>query len=86
MGGDAFECSYAKQDLGCGKSIHCKTCAIRNTVMDTLESGHGFDKVPAFQSIDTPNGETIIKFIITTEKVGEHILLRIDSSRKGFSA
>jgi PAS domain-containing protein len=86
MGGDAFECAYAKQEDGCGKSIHCKTCAIRNIVMETLASGHGFDKVPAFQSIITADGSAIMKFIITTEKVGDQVLLRIDNSRKGFSS
>jgi len=86
MGGDAFECSYAKHAGGCGKTIHCKTCAIRNIVLDTLASGYGFDKVPAFQSIDTPAGPSITRFVITTEKVGEQVLLRIDGARKGFSA
>ena len=86
LGGDVFECSYAKEEEGCGKSVHCLTCSIRNTVMDTLRSGQGFDKVPAFQSIDTPEGPRIMRFIITTEKLGEKVLLRIDGARKGYSA
>lgn len=86
LGGDVFECSYARQPEGCGRTVHCKTCAIRNIVMDTLHSGHGFDKVPAFQSIDTEDGPVTMRFVITTEKVGEQVLLRIDGSRKGFSA
>jgi hypothetical protein len=85
MGGDVFECTYAKLDEGCGKTVHCLTCAIRNIVMDTLRSGRGFDKVPAFQSIDSAEGTRIIMFIITTEKLGEKVLLRIDSSRKGYN-
>ncbi len=45
LGGDAFECSYSKHDGGCGKTVHCKTCTIRNIVMDTLASGHGYMNV-----------------------------------------
>lgn len=78
LGGDAFECTYSKQDGGCGRTVHCKTCAIRNTVMDTLISGQGYQNVPAFQSIDTADGTSILKFLISTEKVNERILLRID--------
>ena len=78
LGGDAFECTYASLEGGCGKTLHCKTCAIRNTVMDTLSSGKGHKKVPAFQSINTGDGSKIFKFYISTEKVEERILLRID--------
>lgn len=78
LGGDVFECSYAKEKGGCGKTVHCKTCAIRNIVMDTLSSNNGYVKVPAFQNIMTSDGPKIMKFDISTEKVGECILLRID--------
>lgn len=78
LGGDVFECSYANEEGGCGKSIHCRTCAIRNIVMDTLSSDRGHLKVPAFQNIMTDKGPQIMKFSVSTEKVGESILLRID--------
>jgi hypothetical protein len=78
LGGDAFECSYARSEGGCGNTVHCKTCAIRNIVMDTLSTGQAYKKVPAFQSIDTSEGAKILRFYISTEKLGECILLRID--------
>lgn len=77
-GGDALECSYASLPEGCGKTEHCKTCAIRNILMDTLTSGKSYKKVPAYQKILTPNGERLMRFYISTEKMGEQILLRID--------
>jgi len=86
MGGDALECTYAKDAAGCGRTVHCRTCAIRNTVMDTLRTGHGYDKVPAFQSIDTGEGPVVMRFVITTEKLGGNVLLRVDSARKAFSS
>lgn len=78
FGGDVFECTYAHLEGGCGNTIHCKTCAIRNIVMDTLATGSGYKNVPAYQNINTADGEWITKFLISTEKVGERILLRID--------
>lgn len=78
LGGDAFECSYSGVEGGCGNTEHCKTCAIRNIVMDTLSTGQGYINVPAFQSINTSDGTRILRFYISTEKVEECILLRID--------
>jgi hypothetical protein len=79
LGGDAFECTYARLEGGCGNTEHCKTCAIRNTVMDTLTTGRGHVTVPAYQSINTPDGARVLMFLISTEKAGDQVLLRIDS-------
>ena len=80
LGGDAFECSYASLEGGCGNTEHCKTCTIRNAVMDTLSTGKGYRNIPAFQSINTSEGPKIFRFYISTEKVEECILLRIDKA------
>jgi predicted amidohydrolase YtcJ len=80
LGGDAFECSYASLEGGCGNTEHCKTCTIRNAVMDTLSTGRGYRNIPAFQSINTSEGPKIFRFYISTEKVEECILLRIDKA------
>lgn len=77
-GGEVLECSYSRLPEGCGHTVHCKTCAIRNILMDTLTSDHGYTRVPAFQRICTPAGERIMRYYLSTEKVGEKILLRID--------
>jgi len=77
-GGNVFGCSFANLPEGCGRTDHCSTCAIRNIVMDTLAHGRGYSNVPAFQSISTPKGNRIMRFNVSTEKVDDHILLRID--------
>ncbi|MGW8161798.1 MAG: PAS domain-containing protein [Desulfobulbales bacterium] len=82
FGGDVLECSYARLPEGCGNTEHCKTCAIRNILMDTLTYGRGYKKVPAFQKVRTSSGERIMRYYISTEKVGEHILLRIDDAEE----
>lgn len=76
--GDALECTFSKTGKGCGKTIHCKTCTVRNTITDTINSGACYNNVPAYQNIDTPDGPKVMRFSISTEKVGEMILLRID--------
>lgn len=86
LGGDVFECAYAKQPEGCGRTEHCKTCAIRNVLMDTLTQGRSYHRVPAFQKIRTPGGEKIMRFYISTERVGEQILLRIDDVAEKLAA
>jgi len=77
-GGDVLECPNARLPEGCGHTLHCMTCAVRNIMMDTLAHGHSYIRVPAFQKIRTPEGEQIRRYTISTEKVGEFILLRID--------
>lgn len=77
-GGEVLECAYAHLPDGCGRTVHCTTCAIRNILMNTLAQGHGYTRVPAFQKIRTPAGERIMRYAISTEKLGDQILLRID--------
>lgn len=86
LGGDALECAYASLPEGCGKTEHCKTCAIRNILMDTLASGKSYTNVPAYQKIRTPNGERLMRYYISTEKIGEQILLRIDDVNDSMTA
>lgn len=78
LGGEVFDCAFANLPEGCGRTEHCKTCAIRNIVMDTLAHGRGYTNVPAFQNIRTPSGDRIMRFYVSTEKVDDQILLRID--------
>ncbi|MBN2104037.1 hypothetical protein JW835_08370 [bacterium] len=78
MGGDAMECVYARLPGGCGNTIHCKTCTIRNSVTETFNTGKSLRKVPAY--LDQMQDESVkeIKFLISTEMVNDIVLLRID--------
>ncbi len=91
LGGEAFDCRYADLPGGCGQTVHCKTCTIRNTVMDTLESGKSHLKVAAYPDLHHITGDYRIRFLITTERVGDAVLLRIDDTSQeavghGFTA
>lgn len=76
--GEVFKCAYSKLPEGCGKTIHCSGCTIRKTVMDTFQSGKSHKKTPAYLNVDDPENSQKIDLLISTEKVGEVVLLRID--------
>ncbi len=47
LGGEALECCRSRLPGGCGKTVHCSTCAIRNTVTRTKQTGLTMKRVPA---------------------------------------
>lgn len=47
LGGEALECARARLPGGCGRTEHCPTCTIRNTVTRTRQSGEPAQRVPA---------------------------------------
>jgi len=79
-GGDVFECAYAKLPKGCGNTIHCDACTIRNTVMDTHVTGNPHIYTKAYLTQGTPDENQEIKFLISTQKVANIVLLRIDKA------
>lgn len=79
QGGNVFECVFAKLPEGCGKTLHCDGCTIRNTVMSTIQSGISHMKIPAGLSRGTSDDIHDIQFVISTEKVNDVVMLRIDN-------
>ncbi len=77
LAGDVFECKFSKMQEGCGGTIHCKSCAIRNAISDTLKTGKSLIEVPAYPDL-VSSSKRRIKFLITTELVDNYVLLRID--------
>jgi hypothetical protein len=79
-GGDVFECSHAKLPEGCGQTIHCSGCTIRKAVTYTSQTGQSCQSVPAVLNRDTVDGVTEARFLISTQKVRDVVLLRIDAA------
>jgi hypothetical protein len=77
-GGEVFECAYAALPGGCGGTVHCDGCTIRNTVMDTFQTGKSHLKTPAYLIHGLPDENQEIQFLITTEKVKDIVLLGIE--------
>lgn len=74
-----FECVYSKLPEGCGKTIHCDGCTIRNTVMHTMQSSKSHLKIPARLLLGTTESVHEVQLLISTEKVKDVVLMRIDS-------
>jgi len=78
-GGVVFECAFAKLPEGCGNTLHCDGCTIRKTVMDTFLTGRSYLKTPAGLTRGTIEVHQEVQFLISTEKVQDVVMLRIDS-------
>ena len=79
LGGDIMQCIYAALPGGCGETIHCSGCTIRNTVKHTLETGQDQHNVEAYNYLNTPMGTKRMRILISTEKIGESVLLQINN-------
>ena len=77
-GGDVFECEYARLPEGCGQTTHCSACTIRRTVTETLDTGLSRVCVPAYLQQGRPGHSRRVELLISTERAGSHVLLRID--------
>ena len=64
--------------IGCGNTIHCKACTIRNAVMETFDSSRNLHRTPAYLNRAGKDTVQRIRFLISTEKLDEIVLLRID--------
>ena len=80
-GGEVIECVHSKTPGGCGKDVHCESCTIRNTVLETFASGNSFERVKAYPDIYAIKKVKNACLEISTEKFGEMVLLRIDDLR-----
>lgn len=83
--GEVIECANARLPGGCGKTVHCAACTLRNSVRETFETGEGFTRVPAWIRLGTETvdeSQKRMRVMISTEKVGNVVMLRIDDIRK----
>jgi hypothetical protein len=77
-GGVVFECCFARLPEGCGNTVHCSACTIRKAVMGTFGTGKSNARVPAYLNQEDSEGRREISLLISTEKVGDVVLLAID--------
>lgn len=78
LGGIVFECAYARLPEGCGRTVHCSGCAIRRSVYHTYETGESLHEVPATLAYGGHDNPQRAELVISTEKMGEVVLLRVD--------
>jgi hypothetical protein len=51
LGGNIFGCIHSMESGGCGGTIHCKSCTIRNSVEHTFRTGESLMDIPATLTI-----------------------------------
>lgn len=76
--GEVFECSHAADPLGCGQSVHCKTCTIRNSILKTWRTGDSLHRIPAYLDMGDLIDQRQVRFLISTERVREMVVLEIE--------
>ncbi len=59
LGGQAFACVRSRLPGGCGKTVHCRECAVRQLVEGVRETGRGRSSVPAY--LDTGAGRVDLR-------------------------
>jgi PAS domain-containing protein len=76
--GEVFRCVNADLPGGCGQTELCSACTVRNTVNETYETGESRIRVPATLRVRWDGESARIKFLLTTEKAGERVLVQVE--------
>lgn len=74
LGGEAMECVHARLPGGCGRTVHCSTCAIRNAVTRTHATGRPEARVPA--TLRRAGGA--LELLVSTALVGPLVRVTIE--------
>ncbi|MCU0241102.1 MAG: hypothetical protein MUF51_01610 [Vicinamibacteria bacterium] len=78
LAGQALSCLNADGPEGCGHSEHCSGCVFRRSVTHTHATGESLRDVIAYQEKITPNGIAKVWYRISTERVGQIVLVRLE--------
>lgn len=77
-GGEVFDCVHSFTEAGCGKDVNCENCKIKNAIVDTFVTANSQNGVSTELSIKKPAGTRTFVLQVSTEKVGDLALVRID--------
>lgn len=75
IGGEAMECLHSRKPGGCGKTVHCETCTIRQAVEHTAATGQPCIDVESY----IERKASRYKLKVSTERVSQQhgALIRI---------
>ncbi|MDX1674507.1 MAG: PAS domain-containing protein [Longimicrobiales bacterium] len=76
--GEVFDCENAHLPGGCGRTIHCSGCTIRQAVARTHLSGEPQLGVPATLRVIRDAAIADAELSISTIRVGDRVLLRVE--------
>ncbi len=75
LGGEVMECARARLPEGCGHTVHCVACGIRNAVTATMETGEPQVRVP----VQLVQENRKLQMVLSTEKIGTLICIIVES-------
>jgi hypothetical protein len=67
-GGEAFACVHSRLPEGCGRTVHCRECAVRRTVETVARTGKAKERVPAY--VDVEAGRIDLRISAKPAKAG----------------
>ena len=76
--GPVFDCAHSRLPQGCGRTIHCSGCVIRNCILTTLNTGEPQISVPATLTSGNPDRLSEVVLTITTVKTAGVVVLRVE--------
>ena len=76
--GKVLECINANLAGGCGKTLFCPDCTIRNSVDETYATGQVVTRRPAVLNRRCGDNHETINFLVSTRKDGDVVLLRLE--------
>ena len=78
-GGEVFDCVHANLEGGCGHTIYCSDCTIRQSVNETYSTGNSIINRTAYLTVCREGISRREKILISTEKLGNLVLLKVES-------
>ncbi len=77
--GEVMECQYSRLPGGCGKTTHCPTCTVRNTIEATISTGK--DQICVPTSVEKDSGTLNLQ--ISTLIDDGFIRIQVEPARSG---
>lgn len=74
LGGEVFECVYARMQEGCGGTVHCETCTIRNLVQLTFETARDYVR----KAVKLKTDEGLVEMIVSTSIKDRAVTMEIN--------
>jgi hypothetical protein len=77
-GGRVFDCVHSFTEAGCGKDVNCEGCKIKDAIVDTFATGNPHRGISTSLQIRQANGTNAYVLQVSTEKLGDLALVRIE--------
>ena len=84
--GEVIQCVHAEEPGGCGQTVHCLSCVLRQTVTHTMIIGKECRNVMADSDTPLPGAGRRIHYLISTEMLNNFVCLTIHEAKSDVSS